>query len=118
MTRVVYLHGFASSPSSTKARYFREKLEAAGAVVDVPDLAEGDFQHLTITGQMRVLERVAGGRPVSLIGSSMGGYLAALYAARHTEVERLALLAPASASCEGGKKNGVQSGSRNGGALK
>src|SRR5207245_462042 len=32
---------------------------------------------------------------VSLIGSSMGGYLAALYAARHPEVERLVLLAPA-----------------------
>jgi uncharacterized protein len=95
MTRVVYLHGFASSPASTKARYFQEKLEAAGALVDVPDLAGGDFQHLTITGQLRVLERVAGGRPVSLIGSSMGGYLAALYAARHAEVERIALLAPA-----------------------
>jgi uncharacterized protein len=95
MTRVVYLHGFASSPASTKARYFREKLEAAGALVDVPDLAEGDFQHLTITGQLGVLERVAGGWPVSLIGSSMGGYLAALYTARHPEVERVALLAPA-----------------------
>ena len=30
-----------------------------------------------------------------LIGSSLGGYLAALYAERHPEVERLVLLAPA-----------------------
>lgn len=30
-----------------------------------------------------------------LVGSSMGGYLAALYAARHPEVEKLVLLAPA-----------------------
>jgi len=95
MTRILYLHGFASSPSSNKARYFREKLEAAGVRVDVPDLAEGDFRHLTITGQLRVVERAAGGQAVSLIGSSMGGYLAALYAARHAEVERIALLAPA-----------------------
>ena len=104
MTRVVYLHGFASSPASSKARYFREKLEAAGALVDVPDLAEGDFEHLTITGQLRVMERVAGGRPASLIGSSMGGYLAALYGARHAEVERIALLAPAFRFARGWKE--------------
>jgi pimeloyl-ACP methyl ester carboxylesterase len=42
-----------------------------------------------------VVEREAAGRPVVLIGSSMGGYLAALYGARHPEVERLVLLAPA-----------------------
>ena len=33
--------------------------------------------------------------PVVLIGSSMGGYLASLYAARHPEVLRVVLLAPA-----------------------
>jgi len=32
---------------------------------------------------------------VSLIGSSLGAYLAALYAARHREVERVVLMAPA-----------------------
>ena len=95
MTRIVYLHGFASSPASSKARYFRERLEAAGANVDVPDLAAGDFERLTITGQLAIVERAAAGEPVSLIGSSMGGYLAALYAARHPEVHRVVLLAPA-----------------------
>ena len=60
-----------------------------------PDLAEGRFEQLTISGQLAVLERTAGGDAVSLIGSSMGGYLAALYAARHPEVEKLVLLAPA-----------------------
>jgi pimeloyl-ACP methyl ester carboxylesterase len=42
-----------------------------------------------------VIDELAAGEPVSLIGSSMGGYVAALYAARHPEVERLVLLAPA-----------------------
>jgi pimeloyl-ACP methyl ester carboxylesterase len=42
-----------------------------------------------------VIDRIAAGKPVSLIGSSMGGYLAALYAARHPAVQRLVLLAPA-----------------------
>jgi len=95
MTGVIYLHGFASSPNSRKAMYFRRQLEAIGASVDVPDLAQGDFEHLTISGQLAAVERAAAGRPVALIGSSLGGYLAALYAARHPEVSRLVLLAPA-----------------------
>jgi hypothetical protein len=95
MTRVLYLHGFASGPSSSKARYFRDRLRAAGIEVDIPDLAAGDFEHLTLTGQLRVIERSAEGAAVSLVGSSMGGYLAALYAARHPEVARAVLLAPA-----------------------
>jgi pimeloyl-ACP methyl ester carboxylesterase len=95
MNRILYLHGFASGPSSSKARFFRDRLQAAGATVDVPDLAAGDFEHLTLTSQLSVIERAAQGEPVSLIGSSMGGYLAALYARRHPEVDRLILLAPA-----------------------
>jgi pimeloyl-ACP methyl ester carboxylesterase len=95
MTRIVYLHGFASGPASSKARYFKEHLEAAGARVDVPDLAAGDFEHLTISGQLSVIEAIAAGQPVSLMGSSMGGYLASIYAGRHPEVGRVVLLAPA-----------------------
>ena len=95
MKRILYLHGFASSPASSKAHFFAGRLRAAGAHVDIPDLAAGDFEHLTITGQLRVIEAAAGGGPIALMGSSMGGYLAALYAARHPEVSRLVLLAPA-----------------------
>jgi pimeloyl-ACP methyl ester carboxylesterase len=95
MNRILYLHGFASGPGSSKARFFRDRLADAGADAEVLDLAESDFEHLTITGQLRVIERAARGEPVSLIGSSMGGYLAALYAARHAEVARVVLLAPA-----------------------
>src|SRR5215831_9582172 len=93
--RILYLHGFASGDSSSKARFFRESLERAGAAVVVPDLAQGDFEHLTITGQLGVVDEIVGSQPAALIGSSMGGYLAALYAARHTAITRLVLLAPA-----------------------
>lgn len=95
MTGILYLHGFASGPSSKKAQFFRLKFKGMGVSIGIPDLSEGDFERLTITGQLGVIERAARGRPVTLIGSSMGGYLAALYAARHPEVERLVLLAPA-----------------------
>ena len=95
MTRILYLHGFASGPTSSKARFFRDRLEAAGAQFEIPDLAGGDFEHLTITGQLAAIERAARGEPVSLVGSSMGGYLAALYAGRHPETTRAVLLAPA-----------------------
>jgi pimeloyl-ACP methyl ester carboxylesterase len=95
MTRVIYLHGFASGPASRKARFFRDLLTPRGFDVEIPDLAEGRFAELTITGQLDVVARACGDGPVVLIGSSLGGYLAALYAARRSEVKRVVLLAPA-----------------------
>jgi pimeloyl-ACP methyl ester carboxylesterase len=96
MTPVVYLHGFASSPLSSKAQFFRRKFSACGVPMEIPQLDEGRFEELTISGQLRVIERAVGERTAILMGSSLGGYLAALYAARHPlRVERLVLLAPA-----------------------
>ena len=96
MTRIVYLHGFASSPLSSKAQFFRRKFAACGASIEIPRLDEGRFEQLTISGQLRVIERAVGDQPSILIGSSLGGYLAALYASRQpSQVERLVLLAPA-----------------------
>lgn len=93
--RYLYLHGFASGPASRKAQAFRNRLTAAGVALEIPDLAEGDFEHLTISSQLAVIERTLRGEAARLIGSSMGGYLAALYAAEHPEIDRMVLLAPA-----------------------
>src|SRR5580704_9168472 len=95
MSRYVYLHGFASSPSSRKARFFQERFRELGIGLEIPELVEGDFRNLTLTAQLKVIDRVVGDEAVSLIGSSMGGYLAALYAARETTVQKLVLMAPA-----------------------
>ena len=95
MKRILYLHGFASGPSSKKARFFAARFAEMGIPFEAPDLAEGDFENLTLGGQLGVVERAARGEAVTLMGSSLGGYLAALYAARHPEVEKLVLLAPA-----------------------
>ena len=95
MPRFIYLHGFASSPGSRKARFFEERFRELGIGLEIPALDEGRFRELTLSAQLATVGRIAQGEPVSLIGSSMGGYLAALYAARHAEVEKLVLMAPA-----------------------
>jgi len=96
---VFYLHGFASSPKSTKVGYFTERLLEHGIPVRCPDFNEPDFTTMTLT---RMLDRLGGelaalgGEPATLFGSSLGGTLAILAAARfRPQVERLVLLAPA-----------------------
>jgi uncharacterized protein len=96
--RVIYLHGFASSPESSKAQFFARRFSELGVFCDVPALDGGDFEHLTLTGQLRIVESLieTSAEPVRLIGSSLGGYLAALCASRHPQaVDRVVLLAPA-----------------------
>ena len=106
---IVYLHGFASSPESTKARYFADRLAGHGIAVVTPDFNEPDFRTLTMTRMLdqlsAVVDRVrAGGdggpagerTPLTLFGSSLGGTLAVLAAAQlGAQVERLVLMAPA-----------------------
>lgn len=93
--RILYLHGFASGPASRKARFFAERFAAEGVPLEIPSLDQGDFEHLTLSGQLDLMERLLANETSILIGSSLGGYLAALYAARHLEIDRLVLLAPA-----------------------
>ena len=93
--RFVYLHGFASSPASRKAQFFAGKLRDEGFEVELPQLESEGFRNLTVSGQLKVIENTTQGKPVRMIGSSMGGYLAALYAALHPETGKLLLLAPA-----------------------
>jgi pimeloyl-ACP methyl ester carboxylesterase len=97
--RVFYLHGFASSSRSTKAGFFAERLQAHGVAVHRPDFNQPDFASLTIT---RMLDQLAGeigasgDGPVTLMGSSLGGALAILAAARMpSAVDRVVLMAPA-----------------------
>lgn len=94
----IYLHGFASSPNSSKASFFAQKVREIGQSVEVPDLNTPDFQHMTITSQLEALdlclERVPRGKPVVLFGSSMGGLVATLKAQRSAQVKAIVLLAP------------------------
>jgi len=92
---LAYLHGFASGPGSTKAEFFRARLAALGATLAIPDLAP-DFTHATLSGMLATVDAILARGPAVLLGSSLGGYLAALAAARHPErVRGLVLFAPA-----------------------
>jgi len=93
----IYLHGFGSRPESTKAVYLVNKLATLGISLEVPDLNQGDFSHLTITRQINQVAKLfpPAEMPVTLIGSSLGGLTAAWLAQQHSQVQSLILLAPA-----------------------
>lgn len=96
MPNVLYLHGFASSPNSRKAVWLGARFQERGVAFSAPDLEQGDFRNLTISSMLDVVHRATAGRKVTLIGSSLGGYLAAVYAELHpNSVDRLILMAPA-----------------------
>jgi len=96
---VFYLHGFASSPHSTKVGYLSDRLRDYGIDVQCPDFNQPDFSTLTLTRMLGRLATELGpldGDQATLIGSSLGGTLAILAAARFpSQVDRLVLLAPA-----------------------
>ncbi|MCS6812403.1 MAG: esterase, partial [Cyanobacteria bacterium] len=62
----IYLHGFASSPNSTKARYLADCFAQAGLPLTVPDLNQGDFSHLTLTRQIQQVEALLTDEPTIL----------------------------------------------------
>lgn len=104
LTRVIYLHGFASSALSTKAQFFASRFAEVGIPLVAPDLNAPDFSTLTVTRMIddvgSALAQGAAG-PAVLMGSSLGGFVAWHAAARlatilpQYPITRLVLLAPA-----------------------
>lgn len=93
----LYLHGFASSPQSTKARYMQQKFAELGLTLQVPDLNLTDFSTVTLSEQLDYLDRtyLHNNEPIVVLGSSLGGFLALQLAAKSLLVQKLILLAPA-----------------------
>ncbi len=105
---ILFLHGFASSARSTKARYFRQKLQGLPQIeyhaVDFNPMPQ-DFEYVTTTGLVDRLRQFVVGHnleTMSIIGSSFGGLVATRYAHRFGGVERMLLLAPALRWLSGG----------------
>jgi pimeloyl-ACP methyl ester carboxylesterase len=97
----IYFHGFASGPLTEKGNALGARLRGAVASWTIPDLEGGDFTALTMTGWVeRAAAAVAAvpddGRPVLIVGSSLGGWTAATIAARGMpRVAAALLIAPA-----------------------
>ncbi|OQY20197.1 MAG: hypothetical protein DRJ03_15475 [Chloroflexi bacterium] len=105
--KILYLHGFASSAQSTKARYFGKKFKAFQVEFHAVDFnpTPRDFEYVTTTGLINrlrqyVLDHHLGN--ISIIGSSYGGLIALHYAHCFGGVEKMLLLAPGLTWLSGG----------------
>ena len=88
---ILYLHGFCSSPASWKARLLAETLKARGQAdcLYCPALSHVPLEAIA---QAEAVIRAHDG-PLTLIGSSLGGYYATHLAEKHAL--RAALINPA-----------------------
>jgi pimeloyl-ACP methyl ester carboxylesterase len=96
--QVLYLHGFASSPQSSKATFLARKFAERGMHLIVPDLNQPDFSTLTVTRMLQQVEKALASfeGPFVVVGSSLGGFVAVQAALRHPErITGVVLLAPA-----------------------
>ena len=100
---IFYLHGFASSPASSKATFFGDRFARRGIQMECLDLNQPDFSTLTVSRMLQQFDERLAMLPASevvMMGSSLGGFVAIEAAARHGDdarhpVSRLVLLAPA-----------------------
>ena len=78
--RLIYLHGFRSSPASFKARLIDERMQALGRGADFvcPQLPASPAEAVAL-----VSERLLPQPQDTLVGSSLGGYYATWLAERH-----------------------------------
>ena len=94
----IYLHGFASSPLSNKAQYLSNCFREKDINLNIIDLNQGDFSHLTLSRQLKQVAsslNFAHQTKIRIIGSSFGGLTATWLAQQYSQIESLILLAPA-----------------------
>jgi pimeloyl-ACP methyl ester carboxylesterase len=103
----LYLHGFASSPGSTKARAFAGWAASHGIRLEVLDLRVPSFERLLVSAIIAkvtsAIDAVSAERPrarVALVGSSLGGLVACRVAAADPRVSAVFAMAPAFAIAE------------------
>jgi hypothetical protein len=79
---LIYVHGFNSSPASTKARQLRARLESIGRGSEFSCPALPDRPSEAIAVLEREMTRAAQ-RAITLVGSSLGGYYSTWLAEQH-----------------------------------
>jgi len=94
MSRLLYFHGFASSPASAKITALRPMLEPEVEMI-TPDLNVPSFEALDWNAIVERAVEVARGHPPDVIAGSSMGALVALAIAQRGFVAPLVLIAPA-----------------------
>ncbi|HEX8987170.1 MAG TPA: YqiA/YcfP family alpha/beta fold hydrolase [Rhodocyclaceae bacterium] len=81
MGTLLYLHGFTSAPQSKKAQALKARMEALGIGerFACPQLPPSPREAIALAEALIA----AAGKPVMLVGSSLGGYYATWLAERH-----------------------------------
>ena len=93
--KILYLHGFASSPAGRKVTALRSLLEGRGIEVVAPDLNVPSFLDLDFEAMVRIaLAESERHRPAVVVGSSLGA-LVAVETSRRGVRAPLLLIAPA-----------------------
>lgn len=95
--RWLYLHGFASGPTSYKGLAIAEHYAQHGVAIERLDLRIPSFERLRLGEMIASVRRAIGGESerVVLFGSSLGGLTACRVAEEDPRVCALVLLAPA-----------------------
>jgi predicted esterase YcpF (UPF0227 family) len=99
-TKIFYIHGYQSSPQAQKAVVFNRKLNATAIQYRKGATAiqyrKGEPQHLVISECLtNIHQSIQHEKNVTLIGSSLGGFLAAKTALHHSNIKKIFLLNPA-----------------------
>ncbi len=97
VTRWLYLPGLGTGTRSVKGDAIGQWLSARGEVLETVDLRQPDFSGMRLPAMLDAARGALGGpgdRAI-LIGTSLGGYIAARLAAEDPRVAALVLLAPA-----------------------
>jgi predicted esterase YcpF (UPF0227 family) len=103
--RLLYLHGFTSGPGSKKGVAVSRRLAERGATVERLDLRVPSIERLSFPQMCEVVREAIGGSHdrALLMGSSLGGLVAARVAEQDPRVFGLVLLAPAFRFAERGR---------------
>ncbi|MDQ3283811.1 MAG: hypothetical protein M3Q69_20610 [Acidobacteriota bacterium] len=95
MKRVLYFHGFASSPASAKITALRPLLAPYGIELDTPDLNVPSFEKLDFDAIVdHAVACARANPPRAMVGSSLGALVALATTQRGVHVP-LVLIAPA-----------------------
>jgi hypothetical protein len=95
--RVLYLHGFASGPSSFKGVRVAAHFAKRGVALERLDLRLPSFERMRLSAMIAAVRSAIGGERdrAVLLGSSLGGLTASRVAEQDPRVCALVLLAPA-----------------------